>query len=755
MGSESKRKPKTVHLLVVAITAAAVALGSQFAVEQLVRYLSADQHPDNSHPSLRHGSRNGTQTAGRRLESGIVQQWLKRESLSTPCGPQGLVPSTLSCVWMPSVAGQQCCCRYKQIKDKPKLPEGSMGYRFGCLPNAVVIGAQKSGSSALFSHLLRYPGAVPFMGKEAHYFDRDSTFENGIRHYLSTALDPLKILHSQRSGTYGKDSLVDLHTSEPPQTLLQEAGLTANYQGFEQSEVLQKYLADTFTLETTPAYVLDTRGAVKMATLVPHAKLLLILRNPVDRAYSEWNMKLRRVQAQFDASDLEQLQRVYHGIIKPCFLHPSREVKYNASAPAAAGSTKGAQAAARQNSDAAARQNSDAERKPGIAVYRCLLKHLPLESSLASLLRPGGALRSAVAPCLVKGTDSPWAKRKRTARVPDYRNEPPRAFPMPRDAGSQYSERLAQLRKALPLAVQEVMGGGGARTRALGAQPQLEASPPHVHPGRQMMATRLLGNVLHSVHWVVRRLGAAALQLIPGGSKQATQRHPWAAPVGSIPGLPAREVEDDSPAAAAAGLKRELARLPDSTSLPPLDMARRCLSPPLVRPETVPPVTSLGQEAATIKAHCQRADGTVRWGERGCWPNGLTSNIVSEFVARGLYLPQLQLFHAVFGMDRVMVLSDSELLDDAKRPDTLKRVFGFLGLPELAADALLQASNASSTQALFSSLFPSFERTGWRAKSHYSPLPAGLREQLAQLFAPINKQLYAYLGRDLGWETAT
>jgi hypothetical protein len=57
---------------------------------------------------------------------------------------------------------------------------------------------------------------------------------------------------------------------------------------------------NTLTGEATPSYILRIDGPTMMEAVLPHAKLLLILRNPVSRAYSEYQMKFRRVVRLFD-----------------------------------------------------------------------------------------------------------------------------------------------------------------------------------------------------------------------------------------------------------------------------------------------------------------------------------------------------------------------------------------------------------------------------------------------------------------------
>jgi hypothetical protein len=63
------------------------------------------------------------------------------------------------------------------------------------------------------------------------------------------------------------------------------------------------------------------------------------------------------------------------------------------------------------------------------------------------------------------------------------------------------------------------------------------------------------------------------------------------------------------------------------------------------------------------------------------------------------------------------------------------------------------SSTAAALRQL-NALFPSFQKTGWKPKGGYAPLPRHLRQQLADAFAPLNKQLYEYLDRDFAWEAA-
>jgi hypothetical protein len=52
------------------------------------------------------------------------------------------------------------------------------------------------------------------------------------------------------------------------------------------------------TGDATPAYCASDQTAALVAKLLPAARFLMMLRDPVDRAYSEYQMKQRRIEAQ-------------------------------------------------------------------------------------------------------------------------------------------------------------------------------------------------------------------------------------------------------------------------------------------------------------------------------------------------------------------------------------------------------------------------------------------------------------------------
>jgi len=110
-------------------------------------------------------------------------------------------------------------------------------------PSFFVIGAQKAGTSALFKMLALHPQIIGPEKKEIHFFNRDTNYERGEQWYMEQF--PLRPLR---------------------------------YKG-------------ELTFEATPGYMYDARSASRLQDLVPGARFVAILRDPVRRAYSAWNMR--------------------------------------------------------------------------------------------------------------------------------------------------------------------------------------------------------------------------------------------------------------------------------------------------------------------------------------------------------------------------------------------------------------------------------------------------------------------------------
>ena len=75
-------------------------------------------------------------------------------------------------------------------------------------------------------------------------------------------------------------------------------------------------------IESTPFYLASRQGCSRIIHDIPTIKLIILLREPISRAYSEYNMKLRRVQKQNNFIKLMQ-RYAYEVYVCMCQLHPS------------------------------------------------------------------------------------------------------------------------------------------------------------------------------------------------------------------------------------------------------------------------------------------------------------------------------------------------------------------------------------------------------------------------------------------------
>jgi len=114
------------------------------------------------------------------------------------------------------------------------MPEKKVGF--------LVAGAQKSGTSALDAYLREHPELCLPARKEVHFFDSDKLFANGAADYAP--------YHEQ-------------FIPEPHHRLIGEV---------------------------TPSYLYWPTAAERIAAYNPAMKLIVVLRNPITRAYSHWNM---------------------------------------------------------------------------------------------------------------------------------------------------------------------------------------------------------------------------------------------------------------------------------------------------------------------------------------------------------------------------------------------------------------------------------------------------------------------------------
>lgn len=118
------------------------------------------------------------------------------------------------------------------------------------LPDFIVVGGKKCGTSSLYDYLVEHPAIAPAFRKEVHFFDK--------------------------TGGAGK----------------------LRYRAYFPSVAYRRYVrqrrgVQMLTGEATPYYLFHPLAPERVRRMVPDVRLVALLRDPVDRAYSHYHHELR------------------------------------------------------------------------------------------------------------------------------------------------------------------------------------------------------------------------------------------------------------------------------------------------------------------------------------------------------------------------------------------------------------------------------------------------------------------------------
>ena len=111
------------------------------------------------------------------------------------------------------------------------------------LPDFIIIGVQRGGTTSLYQYIIKHPQVVPASQKELHFFDYN--FNKGISWYQSQFIDDIK----------GDEHIL--------------------------------------TGEASPYYIFHPHAPKRISKIAPSVKIIVLLRNPVDRAYSHYCHEIR------------------------------------------------------------------------------------------------------------------------------------------------------------------------------------------------------------------------------------------------------------------------------------------------------------------------------------------------------------------------------------------------------------------------------------------------------------------------------
>jgi hypothetical protein len=120
------------------------------------------------------------------------------------------------------------------------------------LPDFLIVGAQRSGTTSLYRYLLEHPQVMPAIpSKGVHYFDKHPG--RSLRWYR--AHFPTESARTERERRFG---------------------------------------APVVTGEGSPYYLFHPHGPARAAAAVPEARVIAMLRDPVERAYSHYRQEYAR-----------------------------------------------------------------------------------------------------------------------------------------------------------------------------------------------------------------------------------------------------------------------------------------------------------------------------------------------------------------------------------------------------------------------------------------------------------------------------
>ncbi len=152
-------------------------------------------------------------------------------------------------------------CYQQSLKSHPNFVNKYWHQKQVANPNFIIIGTGKSGTTSLYNYLTQHPQVLPAIKKEIYFWSR--YFDKGIDWYLS-------------------------HFPPIPQ----------------ETKLL--------TGEATPTYINSWHTPERLFSIFPKIKLIVILRNPVDRAVSHYyhEVRLKMENKSLSAVIYEQLERL-------------------------------------------------------------------------------------------------------------------------------------------------------------------------------------------------------------------------------------------------------------------------------------------------------------------------------------------------------------------------------------------------------------------------------------------------------------
>ena len=164
------------------------------------------------------------------------------------------------------------------------------------------IGAQKAGTSWLYYNLSKTPGfAIPPV-KEFHYFDRDTKYPSP--NFLSKTKAKDRVTSMPYLRKAGRSILSALLKGKMKNVVFSFKWYFSDYSDEWYKSIFNLYKG--VKGEITPSYsMLSKEDISRMYAMAPDAKLVFMLRNPIDRAWSHFRHIKKRIKG-FSLESVEE-----------------------------------------------------------------------------------------------------------------------------------------------------------------------------------------------------------------------------------------------------------------------------------------------------------------------------------------------------------------------------------------------------------------------------------------------------------------
>lgn len=178
-------------------------------------------------------------------EDGPGKTWQQRWRQRRRSASTSTTPTEDDTVTLPTPKSKSLPPHTTRTKEPSVHSDDSVGKKD--FPLFIVAGTQKSGTTALAAYLTLHPNITMSTKKELHFFDKNNNYQQGLVYY---------------------------------------------YDDFVKTETTMMFG------EATPSYVASRAACARITKHFPDTKLIILLREPVIRAYSEYQMKKRRIDEQ-------------------------------------------------------------------------------------------------------------------------------------------------------------------------------------------------------------------------------------------------------------------------------------------------------------------------------------------------------------------------------------------------------------------------------------------------------------------------